>query len=137
MQGDFQMRLILMCLFVSATLIQATTLSIPGTAVSQLSSGTVEYGQTFVLPDLTDTILTQFSFTFQGTGVYDAEIYQWNGDPNAATGAPVGPALYDSGPISAPTNLSQIYFNTGGIKLDPSLSYVAFLKSSELGNYSF
>ena len=103
------------------------TISIPGNSTITVGFAATTYGQTFVVPTPTsEDILTQFSLTFQGSGTYHALIYQWSGDPNAPTGNAVGSALFDSGALTAPASLTQVFFNTGGILLDPALAYVAF-----------
>ena len=132
------MRLILASILFSAGILHASMIVIPGTAVSQVGGGAIAFGQTFVLPDPTsDDVFSSFDFIFQGTGTFHALVYQWGVDPNSASGAPVGPALYDSGPLAAPEVMIQKTFDTGGILLNPSLAYVAFISSPDLAGYSF
>lgn len=115
----------------------ASSINIPGTTSVTVGFAATTYGQTFLLPSPIDTLLTQFSLTFLGSGQYHAFIYEWNGNTNGASGNPVGTALFDSGAFNAPASKTQVFFNTPGIGLDPAKGYVAFINATSLFGYEF
>jgi hypothetical protein len=85
--------------------------------------GTPTYGQTFVTPDAVNTRLDSFTFfiTPGATGNLFGAVYQWSGTQT------LGSALFTSAAQSIAVGANTI--NTGGIVLDPTLQYVAFLST--------
>lgn len=91
-------------------------------------------GQTF-RPPAGFTQLNDFTFwarTTNGPDAIDFAAYlmEWNNATNRAT----GPILYQSAqqilPVSPPPGATPFVFNTGGLLLDATKQYVAFLSSS-------
>ncbi|MEW6452742.1 MAG: autotransporter outer membrane beta-barrel domain-containing protein [Pseudomonadota bacterium] len=76
------------------------------------------------------------SFTFQlqyingAAASYQAYVYAWDGTKA------VGPALYTSGPLVAPTSGSYVpvTINTGGVGLTPGQQYVLFFTTTTQSN---
>jgi hypothetical protein len=66
-------------------------------------------------------------------------IYEWNGDPNAiiSNAIPAAQAVFQSLPLIAPSSLTQVFFNTPGVVLDPAKSYVAFIGGANLMGFTF
>lgn len=92
--------------------------------------GTPTYGQTFMTPDAANTRLDSFTFfiTEGATGNLFGAVYQWSG-----TGT-LGSALFTSAvqPIVVGANT----INTGGIVLDATTQYVAFLSAEGMSGGS-
>jgi outer membrane autotransporter protein len=104
---------------------------------------TATYGQT-ITPVAGQNFLTGFTFELarlSGTAPqFQAFVYQWN----SATDRIVGPALFGSGVMTAPsaTTFTAVSINTGSIALTPGLQYVLFLSTSNqqpepTGSYKF
>jgi hypothetical protein len=100
---------------------------------------TATFGQTFKTPDAIDVMLDSFSFwvnDFPSTANPDAldfagYVMQWNTSTNRAT----GPVLYSSTMRTTTNNgglngFERFDFNTGGLALIPTNTYVAFLSAS-------
>ena len=91
-------------------------------------SGTPTYGQTFATPDAVNTRLDSFTFFLSpgATGNMFGAIYQWSGTST------LGSALFTSAAQSIAVGANTI--NTGGVLLDPTLQYVAFLSTEGVGD---
>lgn len=89
---------------------------------------TATYGQTFSVPQNGDNVLQSFTLAIRDAGVpidHDAAIYEWDG--NKATGA----ALFTTFGTTDGTGSFQLaMYNTGGVALNPTKTYVAFLSAS-------
>lgn len=89
---------------------------------------TATYGQTFSVPQNGDNVLTSFTFAIRDTGTpvdHDAAIYEWGGD------RPVGGALFSTFGTTSGSGAYELYsYSTGGVALDPTRTYVAFLSAS-------
>jgi hypothetical protein len=96
---------------------------------------TTSYGQTYT-PE-SDVYLNDFSFIVapveEGeTTNYRAYVYQWDPASGPGTNGPVGPALFQSGPLSlsSPADVfSTITIHTGSVPLAAGTPYVLFFST--------
>ncbi|WP_346288044.1 PEP-CTERM sorting domain-containing protein [Zoogloea sp.] len=110
----------------SASLINTTTMPYSGSWAPFSDTNTATYGQTF--KSGADTVLDSFTLYLDHasrTVDFKAYVYAWNGSKA------VGQALYSSDVQHfSGTQITGFTFNTGGLQLNSSLRYVAFLSTS-------
>lgn len=110
----------------SAGLINTTNVPYSGSWGPFADTNTATYGQTFKTG--ADTVLDSFTLYLDHatrTVDFKAYVYAWNGS------RAVGQALYSSDVQHfSGTQITGFTFNTGGLQLDSSLRYVAFLSTS-------
>lgn len=91
---------------------------------------TATYGETFTAPTNGDSGLQSLTFYMagpyvEGDIVLSAYVATW-------TGTNAGTLLYSSPSVDyANTGNAELFFNIGGLNLDPGASYVAFLSVSQ------
>ena len=91
----------------------------------------ITYGQTFITPDATNVRLDSFSFFVHSIDVTTSNmkgyVAEWNG--MGIAGAP----LFTGPLISANyANFTEVVVSTGGLTLDPSKTYVAYMSAAGL-----
>jgi len=118
----------------------------PRSTFGEKGAGAVEtFGQTFKLPEGC-TVLDSFTFFVDNLDrapwdptTFKAYVMEW--DDRIGEKHAIEPVLYQSAPVSTTTDgtptFEEFMFPTGGLTLDPTLVYVAFISVAELSVGSF
>jgi uncharacterized protein with beta-barrel porin domain len=124
---------------VSAQTINTTTAWDGSASISAWNSDVTEtIGQT-IGPTSSQTKLSSFTFEISQIGgttpmQYQAFVYQWN----SASKTIMGPALFTSGTLTAPTGLAftPVTINTGSVALTAGLQYMMFFTTTSVTQVS-